>query len=497
MKLNRRLFCQSAVATGFASAIPAPLLLAQTSATSRSLPAEIQAARLSGGTTTVERAALGELAESLQGSLLLNGDFGYDGARRIWNGMHDRFPAMIVRAADARDVSNAVTFARERELLVCVKGGGHSWPGQSVADDALMIDLGLMGGVTVDPGRRRARAAGGALIYALDNATQSHGLATTTGVVSHTGLGGFTLGGGFGRLNRRFGLTIDNVTSAQLVTADGQIRRVSADENADLFWAIRGGGGNFGVVTEFEYALHQVQPIVLGGDIFWPLDQARELLEFYAEWSTGLSKEMYVGPEIVPTPDGAGMIGMDVCYCGEIAAGERELAPLRQFGTPLSDGVGPTPYVTLQARLDGAFHSGIRSYIKSGMVDDFTPGLIDAMVESFDPQRGIIVGFHTAGGAISEVGIGATAWPHRRAQTMILAVSAWEDPAQDDMFISANRAQWAALETHTSGYYENIQAEVAGVRGNFGPAYERLVAVKNEFDPMNLFRRNSNVAPTV
>ncbi len=496
MNMNRRLFCQSAVATGFAAAFPG-CVLSQGSGSARSIPGEIPAATLSGGTTSIEGAAVMELGESLQGSLLINGDFGYDGARTVWNGMHDRFPAAIVRAANARDVSNAVTFARERELLLSVKGGGHSWPGRSVADDAMMIDLGAVRDVTVDVARRRARVGGGALLYDLDLATQRHGLATTGGVVSHTGVGGYTLGGGYGRLGRKFGLTIDNLVSAELVTADGQVRRVSANENAELFWAIRGGGGNYGVVTEFEYALHEMGPVVLGGDILWPLDQGRDVLEFYAEYAMGASDEMYVGPSMGVAPDGTGVVGMDVCYCGDIANGERELAPLRQFGNPLTDGVGPVPYLTLQTRLDGIFRPGIRSYIKSGMVREFTPALIDTMVESFDPRRGIGIGFHTAGAAVARVAETSTAWPHRNAETMVLAASAWTDPAADDAIIQANRDQWAALEPHTGGYYENIQAEVTGVTANFGPAYDRLVSVKNAFDPMNLFRLNSNVRPTV
>ena len=496
MTIDRRRFIGYAVASGVASAFPTDILLAQAFRSSRQVPT-IPAVTLAGDDTAIEGAAVRELGESLQGALLLRGDPKYDGSRAVWNGMHDRYPALIVRAASAQDVSNAVTFARERELLLAVKGGGHSWPGRSVADGALMIDLGSLSGVSVDVAGRRASTGGGALLYNLDFATQRHGLATTAGVVSHTGVGGLTLGGGYGRLNRKFGLTIDNLVSAEIVTADGRVRRVSADENADLFWAIRGGGGNFGVVTEFEFRLHEVGSVMFGGDILWPIEQAREVLEFYAEYSMRLSDEMYVGPFLQPAPDGAGLVGMDVCYCGDLVSGERELAPLRRFGRPMSDTVGPTPYVTLQTKLDGVWLPGIRSYAKNGMVTEFTPQLIDVMVESFDPAGGVGVGFHTAGGAVGRVGETETAWPHRNVETMIVLGAGWTDPAEDDARRQATRDVFSALEPHTSGYYDNIQSEGTNVSGNYGPAYDRLVSVKNTFDPTNLFRLNSNIRPTV
>ena len=496
MTIDRRRFVRYAVASGVAGVFPADVLLAQTFRSSQQVPS-IPAVTLAGDETAIESAAVRELGESLQGALMLRGDPGYDGSRAVWNSQQDRYPALIVRAANAQDVSNAVTFARERELLTSVKGGGHSWPGRSVADGALMIDLGSLSGVSVDVAGRRARTGGGALLYNLDFATQRHGLATTAGVVSHTGVGGLTLGGGYGRLNRKFGLTIDNLLSAEIVTADGRVRRVSAEEDRDLLWGIRGGGGNFGVVTEFEFQLHEAGPVMLGGDILWPIEQARELLEFYAEYSMGLSDEMYVGPALMTAPDGTGLVGMDICYCGDVASGERELAPLRQFGNPVMDGVGPVPYVTLQTRFDGAWQPGVRSYVKGGMVPEVTPGLITAMVESFDPADGLFLGTHTAGGAVARVGGTETAWPHRNVATMMNVGGAWTDPADDEPKRRASRRVWAALEPHTVGYYDNIQSETTNVSGNYGPAYDRLVSVKNEFDPMNLFRLNSNVRPTV
>lgn len=497
MSMNRRQFCQTAVAAGLAGSIPARLVLAQASRSSNTPPGGLPAVTLDGAVVTLEAAALRELGESLRGSLLLSGDFGYDSSRSLWNGMHDRFPALIVRAADAADVASAVTFARERRLLLSVKGGGHSWPGRSVADNAMMIDLGAMRTVGVDVAGKRARVGGGALLADLDLATQRHGLATTAGVVSHTGVGGYTLGGGYGRLSRKCGLAIDNMLTAEIVTADGQVRRVSRDENLDLFWALCGGGGNFGVVTEFEFALHEVGPIVIGGAVMWPLDQMRDVLAFFAEYSTRLSDDADIGPNIAPGPDGTPVLIMGVTHFGDPASAEKELAPLRAFGRPIVDQIAPTPYLTLQTMSDGAFRPGVRSYVKSGMVREITPGLIDALVESYDPTRGVGIGSHPAGGAVARVGETATAWPHRNAVTMLAAFTVWTDPADDEKMIQANREQWAALEPHTGGYYENIQAEVSGVPANFGPVYDRLVRVKNAYDPMNLFRLNSNIKPTV
>lgn len=490
--MKRRHFCQSAVATGVAAAFPFGRVLALTEIS------DIPAVTLSGDQTVLEKAAVKEFAESLKGDLLAKGDPGYDQARTIWNAMHDRHPALIARCAHIEDVSKSVNFAREQSLLLAVKGGGHSFPGKSVCEGGLMIDLSTINSVEVDTQNRRARAGGGALLNTLDQATQAHGLAVTTGVVSHTGVGGLTLGGGFGRLNRKFGLTIDNLISANMVTADGEIRRVSADENPDLFWGIRGGGGNFGVVTDFEFAVHPVGPKMLGGSVVWPESQAREVLEFWAEYATGLSDELYVGPFMVAAEDGTGIVGMDILYAGDPKAGEKELAPLRQFGKPAEDGVGMVEYMATQTALDEASAHGARYYIKTGMVGTYTQELVDAMVESFRPLPGYELFFHTAGGAVSRVAEDATAWPHRRAETMIGIFLGWTDAAEDESKIGVLKEWWSALEPLTGGYYNNLREESDSTTvSNYGPAYERLVDLKNTYDPTNLFRLNSNVKPTV
>jgi len=427
---------------------------------------------------------------------MLAGHPQYDTARRIWNGMHDKRPALIARCLSATDVSNAVTFARERSLLVAVRGGGHSWPGKSVCDGGMMIDLSQMNSVRADPDRRSAYAEGGALLHGLDTAAREHGLITTAGVVSHTGVGGFTLGGGFGRLNRKFGLAIDNLKSAEIVTADGQIRRISAEDQADLFWAIRGGGGNFGVVTEFEYQLHPLALEVLSGNIVWPIGQAREVLDFYAEWYEGLSDEIYVAPAMMTTPEGQGVLAMEVVYASDPAAGEKELAPLLRVGQPLENRVVVQDYMVMQTQEDALAHHGIRSYAKNGMVKEITPALVDAMIEAYRPDPRIAMFSHTAGGAVGRVGELATAFPHRNAQTMLVFVSLWNDPAEDEAVVAGTREWYDHLEPFTGGYYQNIENEIdATASGNYGPDYQRLTQIKARHDPMNLFRLNSNVKP--
>ncbi|MCH7830197.1 MAG: FAD-binding oxidoreductase [Proteobacteria bacterium] len=492
--MNRRNFCRTAVAAGVAAAYP---LLGGCSRSeppvATSADTSIRGISLGGLEIELERAAIRELGDAMTGPVILSGHPDYDGARMIWNGMHDKRPALIARCMNSRDVSSAVTFAAERNLLVAVRGGGHSWPGKSVCDDGLMIDLSQMHDVDIDIDKQRAHVGGGALLAHVDTASLEKGLVTTAGVVSHTGVGGFTLGGGFGRLNRKYGLAIDNLRSAEIVTADGQIRTVSDEQNSDLFWAIRGGGGNFGVVTSFEYQLHPFDRNVLSGSIVWPIDQVRDVLEFYAEWSAGLSDELYVGPTIATTPEGARVIMMDVVYNGDPATGEKELEALRKVGTPMADGVIVQDYVVMQTNLDAAFAHGVRSYAKNGMVKEWSQGLIDAIIDADDPR--IFLANHVAGGAVKRVGELDTAFPHRNAEIMLVVVSGWMDPAQDEELIAASRAVYKAIEPHVGGYYDNIDFDGSGAARNYGPAYDRLTKIKAQYDAGNLFRLNSNIEP--
>ena len=493
--MDRRQFCRTAVAASVAAAIPMLPGCDRQAPVATEANTSIRGVSLGGAEIELEKAAIKELGESMTGPVLLSGHPDYDSARTIWNGMHDKRPALIARCLNSDDVSQAVTFARERELLVAVRGGGHSWPGKSICDDGLMIDLSQMNTVSVDTDAQRAHARGGALLNALDTAALEHGLVTTAGVVSHTGVGGFTLGGGFGRLNRKYGLAVDNVRSAEIVTADGRVRRISEEQDADLFWGIRGGGGNFGVVTEFEFQLHPFERNIFSGGIAWPIEQARDVLEYYAEHAASLSDEMYIGPTMMTTPDGVGMIAMDVVYNGDPAAGEKELAGLRAVGTPIMDGVTMQDYMVMQTQSDVAFGHGVRSYAKNGMVKEWSQGLVDAMLDAYNGDPRIFITNHVAGGACKRVGELDTAFPHRNAEIMLVIVSGWMDPAQDDEAIAATREVYGKMDPFTGGYYDNIDTDGAEVAGNYGPAYERLRNIKTANDPGNLFRLNSNIQP--
>ncbi len=491
--MNRRQFCRSAVAAGVAATF-LPGCGKQESAATRA-DTSIAAISIEGAEIELQKAAINEFSESLSGPLMLSGHPQYDEARTIWNGMHDKRPALIARCLSSADVSNAVAFARDNQLLTAVRGGGHSWPGKSVCDGGLMIDLSQLSNVTVDTERQRAHAQGGALLYTLDTETIKHGLVTVAGVVSHTGVGGYTLGGGFGRLNRNYGLAVDNLRGAEIVTADGKARRVSAEREPDLFWAIRGGGGNFGVVTDFEFQLHPFKRSLLSGSILWPVAQARDVLEFYAEWSAGLSDAMYVGPVMARLPEVEDVIVMDVVYDGDPAAGEIELAPLRAIGKPIVDGVKVQDYMVLQTVNDVPFGHGIRSYAKNGMVKEWTQGLVDTLIDAYNPR--IFLANHVAGGAVKRVGELDTAFPHRNAEIMLVFAAGWMDPAQDETMIAETRALYKAVEPYLGGYYDNIEFDRDEATGNYGPTYERLSAVKGRYDPGNLFRLNSNIAPAV
>jgi len=493
--MNRRKFVKTTLAASVSATFPVLTACGKKARLATEAVASLRAISLDGAEIELEKAAIKELGDALSGPILLSESPDYDGARKIWNGMHDRRPALIARCLSSEDVANAVTFARERNLLTAVRGGGHSWPGKSVCDDGLMIDLSQLTGVSIDPDTERALVGGGALLGHLDTASLAMGLVTTAGVVSHTGVGGFTLGGGYGRLNRKYGLAVDNLLSATLITADGQVRHVSADENDDLFWAIRGGGGNFGVVTQFEFQLYPFERNLLAGNIVWPISQARDVLEFYAEWSPELSDDLYTGPAMATMPDGTEVILVEVVYAGDPAVGEKEIAPLRALGTPLEDGITMQDYTVMQTQEDAAFAHGIRSYAKNGMVKEFTQELVDTMIDAFTADPRMAMFTHTAGGAMNRVGDTDTAFPHRNAQTMLSVGGGWLDPAMDEEAMALGRSWFAQLAPFTGGYYDNIQSNPDSVAGNYGPAYERLSKIKGEYDPGNLFRLNSNIEP--
>ena len=454
------------------------------------------AVSLEGGAVELARDAVDELSKSLSGRLLVPGDAQYDSGRRIWNSIHDKKPAIIVQAVTAEDLRKAVDFAREHRLLVAVKGGGHSWPGKSVCDGGLMLDVGPINRVTVDRDTRVAAAGGGARIGNLDAATLKQGLVTTGGVVSHTGIGGYTLGGGFGRLNRKYGLAIDNLLGADIVTADGSLRRTSAIDEPDLFWAIRGGGGNFGVVTQFRFALHEFDRNLLSGMIRWPVAQSRQVLRFYADWYQTLTNNLYVAPTMGTLSDYTSFVGFDVLYVGNADAGEKELAPLRTLGSPIVDDIRVQDYLVMQQREDADLAYGIRSYAKNGMAPVFSYELADALIDTFRPDPRLAFFSHTAGGKIREVAETATAFPHRRQDLMLGVVGAWSDPDDDELAIEILREWYGAIEPFTRGHYDNIEYDGTSkdARG-YGLNYPRLRCVKAQYDRENLFRLNNNIEP--
>jgi FAD/FMN-containing dehydrogenase len=445
-------------------------------------------------------ADIADLRGTLHGQLLTPGQDGYDSARRIWNGAFDKKPALIARCASATDVSQAIQFARTHDLLVAVRGGGHSLSGQSVCDGGLMIDLSPMKGVRVDPQTKRAHVEPGVLLGQFDSAAQAHSLATTAGTVSHTGVAGLTLGGGFGRIGRRFGLACDNLVSADVITADGAFVKASAHDNPDLFWGLRGGGGNFGVVTSFEYQLHDVPPPMIGGMLIFPFVNARELIGSFADFIDGASEEMYCDCAIVTGPDGQRIIALNVCHSGTTAAAEKELAQLRKIGRPIQDGLGASTYVQLQSALDANYPHGRGYYIKSGFVRSLSAKVIDAIVSHLEagPMATGVVNIPHQGGAITRVKPDATAFWHRDANHSVMMIGFWDDPAQAASNRQWVKDGWKKVEPLTNGFYVNELAHddpASRVEATYVGNYPRLAALKKRYDPANLFRMNANVAP--
>ena len=494
--MDRRGFLQSSVAGAVAAALPIERLLAVTS----TLPDDLGAVTSSGAATTIERAAVEELRTSLRGALLLPGDAGYNEARHVWNDSIDRHPALVVQPTGVADIQQAVTFARERDLLLAVKGGGHSFSGKSTCDGGLQIDLSRCRHVRVDPASQTAYVAGGSLLGELDHEAMAHGLVTTCGTVSHTGVGGLTLGGGFGRVGRRFGLTLDNVKSVDLVAADGRYLHASPTENPDLYWAVRGGGGNFGVVTTFEFALHPMDRQVIGGDVIFPIERARDVLAFYADYSATAPDEMYVDAVMVVPPGGKpGICLLNACYSGPAARADEVLAPIRKLGKPMVDTIGPIDYVALQKSSDEVDPRIAGDYLKSGFIDELSGGVIDALIDNLagDPKRSTIVFFQQSGGAIGRVAADATAFPHRRASHSLGALVSWPLDIDSAPHVSYVRQYWSKIEPFTDGYYTNDLGDQTqrSIDANYQGNLARLQQIKAKYDPTNLFRLNANVKP--
>jgi hypothetical protein len=448
----------------------------------------------------IEEGAVREFAAGLRGEIVRPEEDGYDAARAVFNGMIDKRPALIVRCAGTSDVIRGVDFAHAHDLLLAVRSGGHNVAGKAVCDGSLMLDLSPMKGMRVDPARRRARAQSGLTLGEFDHETQAFGLATPLGVVSMTGIAGLTLGGGLGWLNGNHGLACDNLLSADVVSADGRLLTASEEENEDLFWGIRGGGGNFGVVTSFEYRLHPVGPVLAGG-LRYPAAKARDVLRFYHEFASGCPDELSTSASLGRAPDGSLVAGITVCYCGAIEEGERVLRPLRAFGSPLEDGIRPMAYTALQSAPDEGFPPGQQHYWKSSNLEHLSDEAIEVMVwlvkEMPSPSSG--VGLQQMHGAASRVDPAATAFPHRDEHYDLLILSQWANPADSEENVRWTRELFEAMQPFVGkGVYVNNLGEEEGdrVKEAYGEHYERLVALKDRYDPTNLFRLNQNVKPT-
>ena len=498
--MHRRRFVQSGLAAAVAASLPTSQGLAAILSASGAVDADINALTGDGAEVTLQRAAVKELGESLRGNLLLPGHEIYEEARRVLNASIDKHPALIVQCKGEADVKNAVDFARESNLLVAVKCGGHSFSGKSTCDGGMMIDLTTLRSVRVDPKRRIANVSGGSLLGDMDHDTMEFGLVTTAGTVSHTGVGGLTLGAGFGRVARRFGLALDNVLSHDIVTADGRLLHASPDENAELYWGLRGGGGNFGVVTNFEFQLHSMEREVVFGNIVFPMSEAKSVLNFYADYAANAPDELYMDGGIVARPGQPGAAFIQVCYSGPMNKADKLLDPIRKAGTPLMDGIKAMDYVEVQRSGDTADPRARGAYVKSGFAAEITPEMIDDIIYGFEehPERGLAVIWQHAGGAIGRVDATATAFPHRHVRHDTLFMMDWPVDVDPTPHLKWIREYFATVEPHTRGAYSNDLGDVAQSRihRNYGGNYDRLLALKNQYDPDNLFRLNANIVPT-
>jgi FAD/FMN-containing dehydrogenase len=458
----------------------------------------------------LDPAAIQAFRARTRGPVLEPHDEGYDAARKVWNGLINRYPALIARPLDEDDVAGAIEFARAQHLPLAVRGGGHSVAGFGTCDGGLVIELSLMKGISVDPAARTARAQPGLTWSEFDQATQAHGLATTGGLVSTTGVAGLTLGGGIGWLMRQHGLTVDNLLSAELVTADGRRVTASASENPELFWGLRGGGGNFGVVTAFTYRLHPVGPTVFGGALFYPAEQAVALMRFYRDWVAGLPEELtsmmafLTAPPapFVPVPlQGTSMVAIALCYTGPLERGPELVAPLRAAMPPAIDLAGPLPFVGLQTMFDASAPHGILSYWKTEYLPALSDDAVAVLVEGARqmPAPFAAIHLHHVEGAVRRAPGGPTAYANRNAPFVLNIVGLWMDPAQTEANQRWVREFWQAVRPFGTGAaYLNFLGEEGEdrVRAAYDEAsYARLQELKRRYDPTNLFRINQNIRP--
>ncbi|HSF34349.1 MAG TPA: FAD-binding oxidoreductase [Candidatus Tectomicrobia bacterium] len=460
---------------------------------------DLRVTTFNGEAIVLEAACVAEFKQSLRGQLITPDDEGYDEARQVWNANIDRRPGLICRPAGVGGVVAAVNFARDHQLLLAVRGGAHNVAGTCVCNGGMVIDLCLMKGIRVDPIRRTVRAEGGVKWGEFDRETQAFGLATTGGTIADTGIAGLTLGGGHGWLGYKFGLASDNLVSVDVVTADGQFSIASDTEQSDLFWAVRGGGGNFGVVTSFEYRLYAVGP-VLAGLVFHPFEKAKEVLRFYRDFSNTTHTELTTYAVPMTSPEGTKVVAIGVCYDGPVAEGERLIAPIRRFGPPLADHIHPMPYTELQSMFDAALPPGNQYYVKAHFLREISDDAIDIVVDHFArvPSPLSLPFFQQTGGAMQR---GHTAYAHRDALYNLVLVAEWLDPRESQTHVRWVRDLWQALCPYATGgvYVNDIGREMDDgaeqIRAAYGVNYQRLSELKQRYDPENLFGHNQNIKP--
>lgn len=439
---------------------------------------------------------LQQLRSSLQGELILPDDSGYEENRRVFNAMIDRRPAAIARCSTTSDVVACINAANGLGLPVTVRGGGHGVAGHSVSDASLMIDLSLMKGITVDADQHIAHVEPGVRLGEMIEATERHGMVTPTGTASDTGMAGLTLGGGLGWIGGKFGLAVDNLMGAEVVLANGEVVQTDADNHPDLFWAIRGGSGNFGVVTRFDLRLHPLKQ-VLGGMLIHPFERAREVLQFYRDEAASTPDELSLFAVLVTTPDGHKAVALIPCWCGDLETGERRLAPIRAFGPPLMDMVAPMPYSQMNQLIDQAAPPGRRNYWKQAFADQLDDDAIDTLIGVFDrvPSPASAVLIDQVHGATIRIAPDATAFAHRNARFGFVMLSMWTDPAEDERNISWTRSLFDAMRPFTTGGIYVNESQDDRAQSVFGENYTRLAEIKARYDPTNLFRHNANIAP--
>ncbi len=461
--------------------------------------ADFPAVAGSGDKISLSEKAVVDFQKNIKGQVILPSNPEYEAARKVWNGSFDRRPALVARCADVSDVVSAVQFARTNNILLAVRGGGHSYSGQSATDGGMVLDLSLMQRSEVDPGSKTCRLQGGALLGNLDRAAAEHGLATTAGFVSHTGVGGLATGGGHGRLMKKFGLTVDNVRGVEIVTADGMVRKANAAENPDLYWAVRGGGGNFGVVTDFEFQLHTMDPMITSFSFVYPIDAALDVMKFYFDWDTESPDEATTSVGLRRNAKGEASVSISGAYIGTPAQAEGALAKVVKYGKPTTSRIAATNYVAVQSAADKIFAHGRNYYSKSGFFNKVDSQLPVAMLDYFmkNPVPMGSIGAASHGGVAGRVPENATAYAHRDAKYEISVSVDWDDPADSAKWLKYSRDYWAAIAPFSDGFYINQTTDEGSdaIRKNYRGNYDRLVEIKTKYDPTNFFHLNANIRP--